>query len=94
MASVPLKVHRMAKDVFAIPQEFHFEILPSSILPITKIRELSVHPTELSRVANAKKIGATGYQGRSGRSTSRIIPWFAAVPASANAAYAECPVYS
>ncbi|KAJ7838315.1 hypothetical protein B0H13DRAFT_2367578 [Mycena leptocephala] len=32
----------MAKDVFAIPQEFHFEILPSSMLPITKMQEFSV----------------------------------------------------
>jgi hypothetical protein len=55
MASVPPRVHRMAKDVFAIPQEFHFEIPPSSMLPITEIREFSVHPPELSRVANAKK---------------------------------------
>ncbi|KAJ7838887.1 hypothetical protein B0H13DRAFT_1911543 [Mycena leptocephala] len=63
MASVPPRVHRMAKDVFAIPQEFHFEILPSSMLPITEIREFSAHPPELSRVANTKKIGATRYQG-------------------------------
>ncbi|KAJ7852426.1 hypothetical protein B0H13DRAFT_2359550 [Mycena leptocephala] len=32
----------------SIPQEFHFEILPSSMLPIMKIREFSVHPPELS----------------------------------------------
>jgi hypothetical protein len=42
MASVPPRVHRMAKEVFAIPQEFHFQILPSSMLPITKMQEFSV----------------------------------------------------
>jgi hypothetical protein len=76
MASVPPRVHRIAKDVFVILQEFHFEILPSSMLPITEIREFSVHPRELSHVANTKKLGLRATRGRSGRSTSRIIPWF------------------
>ncbi|KAJ6612105.1 hypothetical protein B0H10DRAFT_2223379 [Mycena sp. CBHHK59/15] len=49
MAAAPPRVHRVAKDVFTIPQEFHFELLPSAMISVTKMLEFAV---PLQSIAN------------------------------------------
>ncbi|KAJ7769944.1 hypothetical protein B0H16DRAFT_1516884 [Mycena metata] len=42
MAAAPPRVHRAAKEHFAIPQEFYFDLLPSPMISIAKMVDFTV----------------------------------------------------
>ncbi|KAJ6632260.1 hypothetical protein B0H10DRAFT_1770791, partial [Mycena sp. CBHHK59/15] len=42
MASAPPLVHRIAKEVFSISQEIHYDLLPSPMISIAKMLEFTV----------------------------------------------------
>ncbi|KAJ7789737.1 hypothetical protein B0H14DRAFT_3502624 [Mycena olivaceomarginata] len=42
MSTAPPRVHRMAKEEFTVPQQFQFDLFPSSMLPLAKILDFTV----------------------------------------------------
>jgi hypothetical protein len=42
MASAPPRIHKMAKEIFEIPQSIHYNIIPSPMMSIAKALEFPI----------------------------------------------------